>query len=251
LAKLYTFGCSYTYGQGLADCIIHPGQIELVVPSKLGWASLVAADLGYDLVNMSLPGNSNRSIMNTISYEVKNLDSDSIVIIHWTHKNREHRYVEFKNNDAYHFHNGQESIYAGSSDMWRGNMSPLQTWEVNQASAAYYEHIYSDFHAMLVTRQIIDYVDLKLKQYGIRVLHLGPAGHREDDGFHELPYFYDTREINIDPKHLKCFEIDLAQDNMHPGTESNINFFKYIVKNHGEYLRGKHNNTRKDNYEIY
>lgn len=247
MTKLYTFGCSYTYGQGLADCLIPTSPPTTSVwPSKLGWAALVADHLGYDLVNMSLPGNSNRSIMHTISHEVKNLDTDSIVIIHWTHKNREHRYVEFENNDVYHFKNGQESMYAGSSDAWRGNLSPLQTWEVNRASAAYYEHIYSDFHAMLVTRQIIDYVDLKLKQYGIRVLHLGPAGHREDDGFHELPYFYDAHsEINIDPKHLKCFEIDLAQDNMHPGTGSNINFCKYIIENHGEYLRGKYNNIKE------
>ena len=246
LTKLYTFGCSYTYGQGLADCIMYPGTKKIgLMPSKLGWPALVAADLGYDLVNMSLPGNSNRAIMNTISYEVKNLDSDGIVIIHWTHKNREHRYVEFENNDAYSFVNGRETAYVSSSDQWRGNLSPLLTWEANQASAAYYEHIYSDFHAMLVTRQIIDYVDLKLKQYGIRVLHLGPVGHRKDDGFHELPHFYDTREINIDPKHLKCFEIDVAHDNTHPGDQSNINFSKYILENHGEYLRGKHNTKER------
>jgi len=50
--------------------MICPGTNE-IMPSKLGWPALVAADLGYDLVNMSLPGNSNRSIMNTINYEVK------------------------------------------------------------------------------------------------------------------------------------------------------------------------------------
>lgn len=79
--RLVTFGCSFTYGHGLADCFIPPREPG-PVPSKFAWPQLLANELKVDCINMSVPGASNKEILNTL-LNFK-FDSSDIVIIMWT-----------------------------------------------------------------------------------------------------------------------------------------------------------------------
>jgi hypothetical protein len=79
--RLITFGCSYTYGSGLADCFVPP-MGHGPVPSKLAWPQLVANELNMDCVNMSSPGASNKEILNTL-LNFK-FDSSDVVIVMWS-----------------------------------------------------------------------------------------------------------------------------------------------------------------------
>ena len=83
--RIIAFGCSYTYGHGLSDCLDndgHPGPL----PSKLAFPSLVAQKLNCNYINLGKSGNSNKEIWNDIlNFEFQ---KDDIVITTWTYYSR-------------------------------------------------------------------------------------------------------------------------------------------------------------------
>ena len=88
--RLVTFGCSYTFGQGLPDCQSTNVLIftfDSSKPSKLGWPQQVADNLGLELVNKSQPGVSNLEILYSI-LEYKFEETDTVVIM-WSHSLRD------------------------------------------------------------------------------------------------------------------------------------------------------------------
>lgn len=84
--RLVTFGCSFTYGQGLPDCYnIHtnePGKF----PSKSAWPQLLADKLMLECINVSEPGSSNKEILNKL-LNFKINDND-IVVTMWSFPDR-------------------------------------------------------------------------------------------------------------------------------------------------------------------
>ena len=84
--RFIAFGCSYTYGQGLADCHIEP-NLPGPLPSKLGWAQQVADNLGRECVNKGKPGYGNISILQEIlTFDFEPTD---IVSVMWSYRSRE------------------------------------------------------------------------------------------------------------------------------------------------------------------
>jgi len=83
--RIVAFGCSYTYGHGLPDCLDndgHPGPND----SKLAFPALVAKKLECEYVNLGKSGNSNKEIWNDIlSFDFK---KDDIALITWTYYSR-------------------------------------------------------------------------------------------------------------------------------------------------------------------
>jgi len=90
MSRLITFGCSYTYGQGLPDCentVVNTGiknfYINSSTSSKQGWPSILSKQLDLELVNISAPGASNFEILhNILNFKFKETDT---VIIMWSH----------------------------------------------------------------------------------------------------------------------------------------------------------------------
>ena len=83
--RLIAFGCSFTYGVGLADCFTPPYGAGLV-PSKFAWPQLVANELNMDCINMSSPGSSNKEILNTLlNFKFEPTD---VIIVMWSFINR-------------------------------------------------------------------------------------------------------------------------------------------------------------------
>lgn len=77
MSRLITFGCSYTYGQGLPDCentVINTGIKKFYVnssaPSKQGWPSILSKRLDLELVNISAPGLLSNNQTANLLYEV-------------------------------------------------------------------------------------------------------------------------------------------------------------------------------------
>ena len=84
--RFVAFGCSYTYGQGLADCHVAPDQPG-PLPSKLGWVQKVADQLGLDAVNKGRPGYGNISILQEIlTFDFRPND---IVTVMWSYRSRD------------------------------------------------------------------------------------------------------------------------------------------------------------------
>lgn len=68
--RLITHGCSFTYGE------------ELAQPSSAAWPALVAGKLGIDLVNLARPAYSNDAIIEDIvGFDLR---PEDLVIICWT-----------------------------------------------------------------------------------------------------------------------------------------------------------------------
>ena len=76
--KLYTFGCSFTYGQGFPDCI--EGDEP---PSKHAWPSLLSENLSIDIENLSQPGGSCQEILRIFLTQSKDFSPGDIVTIIW------------------------------------------------------------------------------------------------------------------------------------------------------------------------
>lgn len=97
--RIISFGCSYTYGQGLEDCHIEP-NLPGLSPSNYSWPSLLGQKLSLPIVNCSKPGFGNGAILNEILNF--NFEKNDIVCVLWTFKTRD---------IIYKF--GQESINTG------------------------------------------------------------------------------------------------------------------------------------------
>lgn len=83
--RIIAFGCSYTYGHGLSDCLDNNGSPGSTA-SKLAFPSIVANKLDCEYVNLGKSGNSNKEIWNDIlNFEFK---KDDIVVITWTYYSR-------------------------------------------------------------------------------------------------------------------------------------------------------------------
>ena len=60
---LVTFGCSFTYGHGLHDCIDPDGQSHGPLPSVLAWPNQLKSISNFKTVdNVAEPGASNKLI---------------------------------------------------------------------------------------------------------------------------------------------------------------------------------------------
>ena len=83
--RLLTFGCSYTYGHGLSDCLDNNGMPG-PNPSKIAFPALLAKELNCKYINLGKSGNSNKEIWNDIlNFE---FEEEDIVITTWTYYSR-------------------------------------------------------------------------------------------------------------------------------------------------------------------
>lgn len=200
MTRLIVFGCSLSYGHGLADCIkdqTQPGDY----PSKLGWVQILGDMLGLDVVNVSYPGSSNMRILTSIlKFEFNPTDT---VIIQWSYAARDMIY-ESTGADATH----------------------LGPWVKTSLSNNYYKthslydlemrSIYHIHHANCYLGGKVD----KLTN----VVAVNKSHHYFLDN---APEWF-TFSINPLPLLRGKLRLDHALDNMHPGPKSQQAIANYI-----------------------
>lgn len=125
--RIIAFGCSYTYGHGLKDCIvdgIYPGA----VPSKYAFPSLLAARLGVKCLNFSRPGGSIKFMWHQ-AMNIYEPIKDDIIINMWTNPNRscvldediekiKHLGSWQTDKPSVHFYRHLENDYDSSCNSW-------------------------------------------------------------------------------------------------------------------------------------
>ena len=84
--RIIAFGCSYTYGHGLADCLEEDKITQGSDPSTLAFPSLLGKKLNCESINLGKSGNSNKEIWHDI-LNFKFQEND-IAIITWTYFSR-------------------------------------------------------------------------------------------------------------------------------------------------------------------
>lgn len=93
MTTLYTFGCSYTYGDETSEYYIDPSK-----PSSTAWPSLLANQLNLDCVNLGVSGSSNDFILKTVCSNLNQVDKNDTVIVMMTFPDRKliNNYAEDK-----------------------------------------------------------------------------------------------------------------------------------------------------------
>lgn len=156
--RLVTFGCSYTYGHGLPDCITDHGGAGKI-PSKFAWPHLLAKKLDKELYNAGIPGASNKLIMDTvINFPFKPTDT---VVILWTYLSRHcilsHKKLEpgtKLDKEVRVLPNGNLHTFIGTND----NLA---------LSARYYRLLHNEEDQLIMTNHYISYVRLYLEKHNI------------------------------------------------------------------------------------
>ena len=90
--RLVTFGCSFTYGEGLPNCNVgnnHHGYS--LTPSDHAWPSILSRLTHMDLANNAKPGSSNLEIL----YHILNFNfrPGDVVVVMWTFPNRDLHFI--------------------------------------------------------------------------------------------------------------------------------------------------------------
>jgi len=143
IKRLVAFGCSLTYGHGLADCYIQEGNAG-PNPSVQAWPFLVAQNYKIAIDNKGIPGGSNKEIF----YALRNYDyqKGDVVIVLWSKINR------------------SCTIYPNYVDRYG-------PWLNSTRSKTWLKHIFSDYDSTLELLNYEEHARLYLNSRKVKNCH--------------------------------------------------------------------------------
>lgn len=198
--SLIVFGCSWAAGEWL------PGwEQSPYVFSKYSWPALLGQALNIEVWNMAGGGNSNREILHNILQFDKNIGfhPDDLVIVCWSFYNR-------------------EVILGWEFEGQQIRTMELLFWGVGDRKPDgqfYTVHPYVDLE--IKSREYVHHAECFFKSKNIKY-KMGTIQPWEDRNENWLIY---------NDEDLLLFEqIDYAEDNAHPGVESNKKFFEKLLE---------------------
>jgi len=149
--RLVAFGCSFTYGHGLEDCIVFPHDPGPVA-SKKAWPNSLGKLLKVDeIINQSFPGASNKLIWKTIVDF--NFKQDDLVFINWTDLNRHCFFQNFINSAGFY-----DDLHIG-------------LWKKDESSKFYYKYLHSKLDSTLEFLNRADHSKRYLDSLNIKNFH--------------------------------------------------------------------------------
>lgn len=191
--KLYTFGCSYTYGHGFPDCELRPGEDT---PSKFAWPHLLAEHLNLPYENLSSPGCSPMELSRRFLQNVDRFTDNDIVIIVWPFFDRSCMFMS----------DGYEAMAKMTPFM--DTLDPGYGFPEMDVEY-YYTHYTNEIHAMQIFMLHCMLVNNECKLRNIKVLHKLFCEHNNKDLRHARKYKnYDWFNVVIDRICLDIFTGD-------------------------------------------
>jgi hypothetical protein len=203
MSRLITFGCSYTYGEGLSDCLNPEINRRADFPSKFAWPSLLGKKLNKEVINLGRPGCSNRYIANEILNT--SIEKDDLVVVLWTHANR-------------------STIFAQGPDESQ-NLHPRKNDKTNRA---YFKHIYNPYNCFLESCHSIHYSNLYLSSKEVTIYNFQIKPRLS------MPAYATPKWNTVDVISQDLYYVDIANDGDHPGIESQ----KLIAQDMERCIRG-------------
>lgn len=188
-----------TYGQSLPDCHLED-NVSIPPPSKFSWVEILGKDLELEVINLSVPGSSNRLILNTILNT--DIRQDDSIFIQWTFMNRS---TLFTNNTVVH----------------------VGPW-IKKDIVKYFYLVHDDDDLYNHTLLNIHHADLYLKTICKSVNHLIISSDETHRRLSESkPDWFSINYIPVDFYHLKG---DVGRDGFHPGMNNHKLLAKHIIK---------------------
>jgi hypothetical protein len=197
MARLVSFGCSYTVGVSLPDnhhLAPYPG-----IPSIYAWPKVLADLLNVPCENLAVGGSGNLEILWKI-LNTKFLPGD-VVCIAWSHFSRDMLFDEKL---------GKQRINENTSYL---NTTLSKRWLM----------VHSDYDFTMRNWLYIHHAHIHLKNLGIETYHAF--------GAHDIDVQIKPDCLNIDNITNTYFlDLDKGADNSHPGVQSNKLFAENIHK---------------------
>ena len=193
MSRLIAFGCSYTYGHGLEDCVdefMMPGPTA----SKLAWPQLLADKLNLECINEGQPGASNKQTWyKIINYKFRITD---LVFILWS-TNERHCII----NKDY-------------------TVDQIGHWVKSKPSKMYYKHLFNEVDQAIDSNLRIEHCTYHLINKGI--IHYNMLFRKDTIDRPSNATILDTNFRTI--KH----GMPRAVDKLHPGKEAHKKFAQEI-----------------------
>ena len=212
--RIYAFGCSNTYGEGLADCW-GPDNTDpyyIGTPSKFSYPRVLAQRLGINSAsNYSVPGNTNTMIAHqTLSTTVP---SNTLVVIGWTYWARETIITTTNTQWA-----GREGMRFGHSNGYR----TIAPWILESnlpkdhktLPKLYYKHWYNGIDHQLRALRNLELVDLHFQKTSTPVIHINTERLTIPK-----PNWVRARIYTKTIEDFQSVRSDRALDDRHPSTE--------------------------------
>jgi lysophospholipase L1-like esterase len=188
--KLYTFGCSFTYGTGLKDC--WAGDYKSGPrPSRYAWPTRLSRSLRIPVFyNFSKSGSSNKRIAQTALQ--RQYDSDDVIIFLWTMPGRDTIFDQDPHNS------------------W--DLFPHGRAEPKHIQKQYHKYIayHSDYSLMITEYMHMNLADRHCRDYTNNVFHFAVPEIYEQ-------YQFDWNRVQLlDYANLEFSKHGAALDGAHP-----------------------------------
>jgi len=213
MGRLIAAGCSFTFGEGFPDCMNPPNGGLPPFPSKHAWPSLVSKRLGMEVINLGVPGASNRAIANKILNF--NFLPDDILVILWTECNR---------SSIFKFNNTPDP-----------DKISIQPHMRNKINKVYYRHLHDYYNSFLESIEQINLANLYVKSTQNKVKTFNFYCDYDSDPFKfallDKENNFKIPEWNtVDLISQTLYYVDLAADKDHPGIKSQKLIARDILK---------------------
>jgi hypothetical protein len=204
--RIVTFGCSHTYGHGLADCYLLPSCQPGPTPSKFAWPELLSQEFNLEVVNMSKSAASNIEILSRIlAFDFIETD---LVVIQWTYTPRD---LIFNINNNYQI----------------GPAFPEDKKNPNLIKSYYMIH--NKYDSIIRSLLHIHHADMFKKNKKVQSLNYIHEIEMDNINIWKNSSRFNWFDIPIQPFLLTSLEIDKAVDGHHAGPKTQIEVSKTII----------------------
>lgn len=210
--KLITYGCSFTYGEGLSDCWNIKTKKAGDKPSKYAWPHLLSKKLNVSYDNRGKPGTSNKFICNSILNT--KFDTNDLVVILWTFFNR-----------TCILENQNMPLRIINSDVENYDISARQ----RNFSKEWFKTFYYTYDTLFENYLKINYTNAHLNNQNVKVCNFILDRNLN----FEIPIW---NNVDCVPIHLD-YDLPLAMDNKHPGIQAQGNIADKIYYTVNKYIK--------------
>jgi len=215
VANLFTFGCSFTYGHGLKDCL--NGRQPGPQPSRMAWPQKLGERTGLVVHNYGKPGADNLTILSKIMENHNAFKADDTVAILWSFNNR----YSYFNKDQMRYVTTQITPYGIAA--WSRKKGDYVIDKEGKQYNHYHAH-FSSVHndrirSLLIANTAYSFLKSKVKTV-------------VQSSIEPIVMDYFTKELNC--TNMKDYwgniitSKDKAADGVHPGEKAHEQFADYL-----------------------
>lgn len=199
VGRIVVFGDSFTFGQGLDNT-----EIAHDAPHALSWPYVLGNLLNIPVLNLSLPGASNKAIWWTaLNFPFTPTD---LCIFCWSCPQRHMVINVYDDSPSENFLRSQVTV---ENDIQK--ISQYGSWmEDDVAAMSYYGYLYTDLDAIIGTLAYIQHIDMHLKKTIDLCYHTAIPCIDEFEILHHGENYFEHTDSNPEFRRPEWFDLDIV-----------------------------------------